>query len=195
MTTLLDIASAAAIGASLAADAASVSICIGMCHKKLTAQEIFLPPAAFGIFQFIMPLAGGAIADGVSGFLDKFTPWVSALLIIYIAFNMIKEAKDGGEDRQKYSMAVTLKNVIVLATATSLDALAVGFSVEGTGGSAFLLALLAGIITFALSLCGIFLGKSAGKALGNKLGSSAEYIGGFVLLAIAAKIIFAAYIN
>ena len=83
-------------------------------------------------------------------------------------------------------MTVTLKNVVMLAFATSLDALAVGFSIESTGGSALILAILAGIITFSLSIFGALVGKRFGTAFGKR----AEYLGGGVLLAIAAKIIF-----
>ena len=74
----------------------------------------------------------------------------------------------------------------MLALATSLDALAVGFSIESTGGSALTLAVLAGIITLSLSIFGALVGKRLGSTFGKK----AEYLGGGVLLAIAAKIIF-----
>ena len=99
---------------------------------------------------------------------------------------MIKEAYKG-EDSDS-CMVITFKNVIILAFATSLDALAVGFSVSSTGGSAWLLAAAAGVITFALS----FVGAAAGKALGEKVGRRAEYFGGSVLLIIAANIIYQA---
>lgn len=173
-----------ATAASLAMDAFSVSICIGLCQERLRRREALILGAAFGFFQFFMPLLGGEIAEHLSGFFDAWTPWIAAALIIWVAINMIREARDcgGGES----CMTVTLKSVTLLAFATSLDALAVGFSIESTGGSALTLALLAGVITFSLSIFGALVGKRLGTTFGKK----AEYFGGGVLIAIAAKIIF-----
>ncbi|MDY2985181.1 MAG: manganese efflux pump [Synergistes jonesii] len=179
----------AATAASLAMDAFSVSICIGLCRGRLLLREALILGCAFGFFQFFMPLAGGEAGEHLSAFLDnKWTPWIAATLIIWVAANMIRDA-GGGEERESY-MSVTPKNVAILAFATSLDALAVGFSISSTGGSALLLALLAGAITFSLS----FFGALAGKRLGARFGKKAEYVGGGVLLAIAAKIIATAVI-
>lgn len=179
----------AATAASLAMDAFSVSICIGLCRGRLPLREALILGCAFGFFQFFMPLAGGEAAEHLSALLDnKWTPWIAAALIIWVAVNMISDA-GGVEERESY-MSVTPKNVAILAFATSLDALAVGFSISSTGGSALLLALLAGAITFSLS----FFGALAGKRLGSRFGKKAEYVGGGVLLAIAAKIIATAAI-
>ena len=179
----------AATAASLAMDAFSVSICIGLCRGRLLLREALILGCAFGFFQFFMPLAGGEAGEHLSAFLDnKWTPWIAATLIIWVAANMIRDA-GGREERESY-MSVTPKNVAILAFATSLDALAVGFSISSTGGSALLLALLAGAITFSLS----FFGALAGKRLGARFGKKAEYVGGGVLLAIAAKIIATAAI-
>lgn len=73
---------AAATAASLAMDAFSVSICIGLCHERLRLREAFILGAAFGLFQFFMPLLGGEIAEHLSGFFDSWTPWIAAALII-----------------------------------------------------------------------------------------------------------------
>ena len=68
---------AAATAASLAMDAFSVSICIGLCHERLRLREAFILGAAFGLFQFFMPLLGGEIAEHLSGFFDSWTPWIA----------------------------------------------------------------------------------------------------------------------
>ena len=172
-----------ATAASLAMDAFSVSISIGLCHEGLRRREALILGAAFGFFQLFMPLLGGEIAQHLSDFFDIWTPWIAAALIIWVAVNMIREAKDGGGGES--CMTVTLKSVALLAFATSLDALAVGFSIESTGGSALTLALLAGVITFSFSIFGALVGKR----LGTKFGKKAEYFGGGVLLLISAKII------
>ena len=191
---LAEFIATAATGASLAMDAFSVSICIGLCHDRISAKNVLTVGGAFGFFQFFMPLLGGVIAGGLSGFFSTWTPWIAAALIVWVAVNMIREAASGGEDDCSSmtitlkSMTITLKSMTVLSFATSLDALAVGFSIESTGGSAMSLAVLAGIITFALSAAGTI----AGKKVGSHFGRKAEYVGGGVLLIIAARIILQA---
>ena len=184
---LAEFIATAATGASLAMDAFSVSICIGLCHDRISAKNVLTVGGAFGFFQFFMPLLGGVIAGGLSGFFSTWTPWIAAALIVWVAVNMIREAAHGGEDDCS-SMTITLRSMTVLSFATSLDALAVGFSIESTGGSAMSLAVLAGIITFALSAAGTI----AGKKVGSHFGRKAEYVGGGVLLIIAARIILQA---
>ncbi|MDO5562677.1 MAG: manganese efflux pump [Synergistaceae bacterium] len=174
-----------ATGVSLAMDAFSVSICLGLCHNSLKTREALTLGGVFGFFQFFMPLIGAEIAEHLKGFLGSWTPWIAAALIVWVAVNMIVEAYKG-EDKTNSCMSMTFRNVIILALATSLDALAVGFSVRSTGGSAWALAVTAGLITFLLSIFGAL----AGKLLGEKVGRNAEYIGGGVLLVIAANIIF-----
>lgn len=181
---LAEFIATAATGASLAMDAFSVSICIGLCHDRISAKNVLMVGGAFGLFQFFMPLLGGVIAGGLSGFFSTWTPWIAAALIVWVAVNMIREAAGGGEEDCS-SMTITLRSMTVLSFATSLDALAVGFSIESTGGSALSLAVLAGIITFALSATGTLVGKK----LGSRFGRKAEYAGGGVLLVIAARII------
>ncbi len=184
---LAEFIATAATGASLAMDAFSVSICIGLCHDRISAKKVLTVGGAFGLFQFFMPLLGGVIAGGLSGFFSTWTPWIAAALIVWVAVNMIREAAGGGEEDCS-SMTITLRSMTLLSFATSLDALAVGFSIESTGGSALSLAVLAGIITFALSATGTLVGKK----LGSRFGRKAEYAGGGVLLVIAARIILQA---
>ncbi|MDL2298330.1 manganese efflux pump [Synergistaceae bacterium OttesenSCG-928-D05] len=171
---------------SLAMDAFSVSICIGIAQRGAKLRTALILGSAFGVFQFFMPLIGAEIAEHLSGFFNSWTPWIAAALIVWVAVKMIWETyKTGGSCP---SLDVNTKNVIVLAFATSLDALAVGFSIESAGGSAFLLAGAAGVITFALSMAG---GLGGGK-MGEKMGQRAQYFGSGVLLCIAARIAYMA---
>ncbi|MCE5202143.1 MAG: manganese efflux pump MntP family protein [Synergistaceae bacterium] len=176
-----------ATAASLAMDAFSVSICLGLCHGSLKLRQAFSLGGAFGFFQFIMPLFGSWIAKHISGFFDGMTPWIAASLILWVAFKMVKEAYLGA-DKTNSCMIINFKNIVILAFATSLDALAVGYSISSTGGMAAELAITAGMITFFLSLFGAL----AGRKLGKKTGDRAEYFGGAVLFLIAAKIIVSA---
>ena len=181
--------SIAATAASLAMDAFSVSVCVGICSKTVNIKNALVLASAFGGFQFFMPLLGAEIAEHLTAFFDVWTPWLAASLIIWVAFDMIKEAykNDDGKDTPS-RLGMTLKNIIVMAFATSLDALAVGFSIYSTGGSAKFLAVSAGIITFGLTVFGVL----GGKKLGEKAGGRACLVGGIVLLLIAAKIVFEA---
>lgn len=173
-----------ATAASIAMDAFSVSICMGICHGDLGRRDALTLGGAFGISQFGMPLIGALVAANITGFLNSWTPWIGAGLIIWVALNMIKEAYLG-KDKTKSCMNITLTNVLVLAFATSLDALIVGFSIKSSGGSALLLAVSAGIITFLLS----FSGALGGKKIGGKIGAYAEYCGGAVLILVAINIL------
>jgi len=178
--------STVATAVSLAMDAFSVSICIGLCHDdKLSWGEAFILGGTFGAFQFFMPLIGAFAALNLAGFLNTWTPWISAALIIWVAVNMARSAYSDDADKAAECMALTFKNIVILALATSLDALAVGFSIAGTGGPIWMLAFDAGIVTCALSVVGAL----SGDRIGKRVGQRAQYLGAAVLLIIAANII------
>lgn len=179
-----ELLSVLATAVSLAMDAFSVSICIGLCQENLRGRDALALGGAFGFFQFLMPLVGAKAAEHLKGFLNAWTPWIASALIVWVAVNMFREAYENDDSKASH-MSVTFRNVVVLAFATSLDALAVGFSIRSTGGSAWLLAAAAGVVTFVLPIVGAL----GGKALGQKVGQRAEYLGGAVLLLIAVRII------
>ncbi|MEA4872588.1 MAG: manganese efflux pump [Synergistaceae bacterium] len=174
-----------ATAASIAMDAFSVSVCMGICHGDLGRRDALTLGGAFGISQFGMPLLGALIAANMTDLLNSWAPWIGAALIIWVALNMIKEAYLGKDKTNSCMNNITLRNVLILAFATSLDALIVGFSIKSSGGSALFLALSAGAITFLLS----FSGALGGKKLGKKIGTYAEYSGGVVLILVALNIL------
>jgi putative Mn2+ efflux pump MntP len=177
-----------ATAVSIAMDAFSVSICVGIADRasKNRVRTALILGAAFGFFQFVMPLLGAKLAGPLSRYLGHCTPWAAVFLIVWVAGKMIWETYRSEGDCS--SMSLSVKNVLILAFATSLDALAVGFSIESAGGSACLLATSAGVVTFALSLIGGLFGAS----LGEKMGEHAQYFGAAVLLMIAARIAYMA---
>ena len=81
-----------ATAASLAMDAFSVSICLGLCHDDFKKSDGLILGCAFGFFQFFMPIVGAEIAEHITGYFDTWTPWVAASLITWVGVNMIKEA-------------------------------------------------------------------------------------------------------
>lgn len=180
--------------ASLAMDAFSVSICIGLAHGgRLKLRQALLLGGSFGFYQVFMPLLGSVAARMLPSSIDHWIPWIAAALVAYAAYGMFAEARkgeDGEESNSAFSATrLDFKNVMILALATSLDALSVGFSLAATAMSVKLLAVAAGIITFALS----FLGAVFGDKIGKKTGKRAQYFGAAVLFIIALSIIYRSF--
>ncbi|MDY3869384.1 MAG: manganese efflux pump MntP family protein [Pyramidobacter sp.] len=172
-----------ATAVSLSMDAFSVSLCMGICCSGLSLKQSAEIASAFGFFQFAMPLIGALAASGLAGVFSDWAGWIGFAMIAYVGVNMIRESfSDASCD---CSMAFGFKNLIILSVATSLDALAVGFSLQFTHGGALPLAVWSGVSTFALCLPG----ARVGWRLGEKLGSRAELFGGIVLCAIAVKVL------
>ena len=171
------------IGTSLAADAFSVSLCMGLTHANLTRKNATTLGCFFGGFQFLMPMLGGLVALFVGNFFGPCTRFVSCALILYVAINMLREAFS---EHEACNLSLKLGNLFLLAVATSLDAFAVGFSIGLKHASPFVLAIVAGAITYALSYIGAMLGKKIGAGIGKK----GEILGGVVLLIIAVTMLF-----
>lgn len=169
-----------AVGLSM--DAFAVSICKGLAMKRVTLKQEATVGLYFGAFQAGMPVAGYLL--GVQ-FQDKITTidhWIAFILLGIIGINMIKEAV-GEEEEADDSLDV--KTMLVLAVATSIDALAVGvtfafLSVDIVPAVSFI-----GIITFILSAIGV----KIGNVFGTKYKSKAEIAGGYILILIGLKIL------
>ncbi len=184
--TLLPEMEIVATAVSLSMDAFSVSICMGICQGGLSSRQASLIGGTFGLFQFLMPLGGALVAGTLVSYLDAWASWIAAAMITWVGVGMIRSSLDS--DDCHCAMVLNFRNLTTLAVATSLDALAVGFSIRSVGGSAWELALWAGVVTFLIS----FLGASAGRSLGARLGRWAEVLGGVVLCCIAVNILYKA---
>lgn len=180
--TSMSLPAVIATAASLAMDSFSISICIGLTSQAAKIRNGLAAGAVFGLFQSIMPLLGAAAAGQAADVLDDLAALVASGLIAFVGLKMIYETFRSGGNRPALNLSAG--SLLMLGLATSIDALAVGFSIENAGGSAMLLALSTGVITFVLSL----LGCVGGMALGVKNGARANYLGGAVLLIIAAYI-------
>lgn len=174
------------IGTSLAADAFSVSLCMGLTHSNLNKKNAALLATSFGGFQFLMPILGGIVALCFGNLFGSFAKYVSSILIFYVGVGMLREAFGKEETKKAKNLSLDIKNILILAIATSLDAFAVGFSVALKGTSPLFIAIIAGIITYILSYAGAMLGKLIGKGIGEK----GEILGGAVLLCIAFTMLF-----
>lgn len=172
------------LSVGLAADAFAVSLCRGLAMKRLDGRRALLIAFFFGGFQALMPLAGWLLGSSFAGAIAAWDHWVAFLLLALIGGKMIKESFSGGEEKDADDFRV--RALLLLAVATSIDALAVGitFAVLEDVNVLFSASVI-GIVTFLLSLCGVI----AGNRFGARFRGKAELIGGVILVGIGAKIL------
>lgn len=151
------------IGIGLAMDAFAVSICKGLSMKKLDIKKMIIIGIYFGMFQGIMPAIGFFLGKGFEKFVVSIDHWIAFGLLLIIGINMLKEAFKGEEEGND---DVNFKTMIVLAVATSIDALACGITFAFLRVNMLLCTLIIGGVTFLLSTLGV--------VIGNKFGSKFE---------------------
>ena len=172
------------IAVSLAMDAFAVSICKGLSMKKMEWKKAIIIGLYFGLFQGGMPLIGYLLGVGFEESIKFIDHWIAFGLLAFIGGNMIKEALSKNED-DEVDDKVDFKTMIVLAIATSIDALAVGVTFAFLNVNIILAACLIAIITFIISCIGVKLGN----VFGDKYEKKAELAGGVVLVLIGLKIL------
>lgn len=172
------------IAISLAMDAFAVSICKGLSMKKMDWKKAIIIALYFGLFQGGMPLIGYILGVGFEESIKFIDHWIAFGLLAFIGGNMIKEALSKNED-DEVDDKVDFKTMIVLAIATSIDALAVGVTFAFLNVNIILAVSLIAIITFIISCFGVKLGN----VFGDKYEKKAELAGGIVLVLIGLKIL------
>ena len=170
------------ISIGLGMDAFAVSICKGMSMLKIKWKNALIIALYFGIFQAIMPLIGYLFANKFNTTLININYWIAFVLLISIGINMIKEAF---KENDKEDDDISFKTMIVLAIATSIDALAVGVSFGFLKVNIYMPIISIGIITFFLSILGVKIGNK----FGEKYRQKSEILGGIILIIIALKIL------
>lgn len=170
-----------AIGLSM--DAFAVSVCKGLSMKKMDWKKTVIIGAYFGAFQAIMPLIGYLLGIGFQDRVTSIDHWIAFTLLIIIGINMIKEAFEGAEEGKNDN--VDFKEMIVLAVATSIDALAIGITFAFLEINIFLAIDIIGIITFVISVIGV----KIGNVFGNKYEKGAQIVGGVILILMGIKIL------
>ena len=170
------------IAVGLSMDAFAVSICKGLSVKKLEVKHALLVGVWFGGFQFLMPVIGWLLGYRFESLIVSFDHWVAFLLLVLIGGNMIKESFGKAEE---LSDDFGLRTMLLLAIATSIDALAVGVSFAFLQVRILPAAGLIGVTTFLLSAAGAYIGR----AFGLKYKSKAEFSGGVILILIGLKIL------
>ena len=171
------------LAVALSMDAFAVSI--GLGSKQPHQAESLAARAAiyFGLFQGIMPLIGYLGGKGVFGWVESFAHWIAFALLVLIGAKMIYEAMSEGieEDIAQVSHRILL----VLAIATSIDAMAAGFTLTLLEFNALIACVIIGATTFVFSWLGVFVGAKSGTWLESK----AEFLGGVVLILIGLRIL------
>ena len=171
-----------AVGLSM--DAFAVSVCKGLSMKKATLRASATCGVWFGGFQALMPLLGFALASFFAEAIQDFDHWIACGLLAIIGVNMLKEAFSKEEECCNDDLGI--KTMLLLAIATSIDAMAVGISLAMAGNVDIVLAVvLIGVTTFVLSALGV----KIGNAVGNRLEKKAQIAGGVILIGLGIKIL------
>lgn len=174
-------------GIGLAMDAFSVSLANGLGEPKMKKQRMCLIAGTFGFFQIIMPLIGWVCVHTIASkfkVFEKFIPWIALLLLGYIGGKMLYE---GIKNRSEESEGgkVGFVSLLVQGIATSIDALSVGFTIaDYDKAQAVAESLIIGVVTFAICIVGLIIGKK----FGTKLAGKASILGGVILIAIGLEI-------
>lgn len=168
---------------ALSMDAFAVSIGLGSKHTSNCTRLAVSCGLYFGFFQALMPLIGYMGGRGVLGWVASYAPWIASLLLVIIGGKMIYESQSDGIENEFSS--VTHRVMFLLAIATSIDAMAAGFSITILDVNPLIACALIGFTTFIFSVVGVFIGAKSGTWLESK----AELLGGVVLILIAFKIL------
>lgn len=170
-----------AVGLSM--DAFAVSVCKGLAMKKISFVKAGIVGLWFGGFQALMPLLGYLLGSRFSQYITAVDHWIAFVLLAFIGGNMIKEALGEDEDEANDSLAV--REMFMLAVATSIDALAVGITFAFLNVQIVPAISFIGTVTFVLSAIGV----KVGNLFGLRYKSKAELIGGVILILIGVKIL------
>lgn len=168
----------------MAMDATAVSLAVGANPQHLSGRSRLRLAFHFGIFQAFMPVIGWYLGATVERWVSVFDHWVAAGLLTYLGVKMILSGVRGHADGVEQD-PTRGRTLVMLSIATSIDALAVGFSLAMLRVPVAFPALVIGIVTFALSLAGLFIGNR----LGEKLGQRMEILGGVILIFIGLRIL------
>ena len=183
------------LGVGLAMDACAVSMTNGLNEPQMKFGKVAVIAAMFGFFQALMPMIGWICVSLVATSFEKFTvciPYIALALLAIIGGKMLYDGISNKNEDNNKRHTLTFGVLIVQAIATSIDALSAGFSLVNIAGGnantdwwkALLSAGIIAVVTFAICIGAVYLGKK----FGNKLGNKAQILGGVILIAIGLEI-------
>ena len=171
------------LAVGLAMDAFAVAVCKGLSLRQLKVRHALLVGLWFGAFQALMPALGYALGSAFAGLIQSIDHWVAFVLLCIIGGNMVREGVKG--DAEDCDPSLAFGTMLMLAVATSIDALAVGITFAFLNVPILAAVALIGAITFAISALGV----KVGNLFGARYKSRAEIFGGVVLILLGAKIL------
>lgn len=155
-----------------------------MCRKHLKFSEAFKIAIMLALFQGMMPVFGWLIGDTFNQLIKQFDHWIAFVLLVFLGIKMFREGRIPVQQK-KIKNPLLWRVLITMSLATSIDAFAIGIGFSFFLESILLPALLIGVVTFTVSLTGIYMGKK----LGSSLAGIAEISGGIILILIGLKIL------
>ncbi|WJI08627.1 manganese efflux pump [Methanobacterium sp. CWC-01] len=178
----MDLLSILLLAVGLAMDAFSVSITRGL-SVRCDIKHALTIALFFGGFQALMPVLGWASGRELASFMSQWAPWVAFILLGLVGVKMIYESfRHPEEDACEI---LSLRELLFLSVATSIDAFAVGVTFAFLNISLLQPIIIIGLVTFILSLVGVYIGKQVGHLFESKI----EIVGGIILIAIGFKIL------
>ena len=189
----MDFITLSLLAVGLSMDAFAVSICKGLAMQKITLGKCLIVGLWFGGFQALMPFIGYVLGAQFSSYINAVAPWIAFVLLAFIGGNMVKESMSKEETAETDTLKI--KEMFILAVATSIDALAVGitfacvsvkiFTTSGVFANTLLGCMMIGITTCIISMVGV----KIGNVFGTKYKNRAECAGGIILILLGIKIL------
>ena len=176
------------LGVGLSMDAFAVSVCKGLGMRKLNKKQALIIGLYFGGFQALMPFVGWLLGSQFQKYITSIDHWIAFILLGFIGGKMMIEAvREWNEEEVVDVMDAPIdhKNMLVLAVATSIDALTVGITFAFLGTPIVEAITIIGITTMVISIAGVV----AGNFFGSRYKSKAEFIGGLILVLLGLKIL------
>ena len=176
------------VGVGLSMDAFAVSICKGLGMKRLNMKQALVIGLFFGGFQALMPFLGWALGTQLADLITPIDHWIAFILLAVIGGKMLLDAFRGGDEEEAgeaKDAKLDLKELFMLAIATSIDALAVGITFAFLGVDIVFAIQVIGATTFVISVAGV----AVGHAFGARYEKGATIVGGVVLILIGLKIL------
>lgn len=173
------------IALGVSADAFAVALTKGLHMRHFDVRRALVIAGTFGLFQAVMPLIGWVLGRQFAQYITEIDHWVAFGLLAVVGGKMLWEAFSSDDDTEPDFDRIDVRRLLVLALATSIDALAIGITLAFLPGSIVEAVVLIGLTTFVLA----FLGVVIGRRVGQRFGKPAEIAGGVILILIGTKIL------
>jgi putative Mn2+ efflux pump MntP len=171
------------VALGLALDSFSVSVTNGLASSRFESRRALTTGAFFGLFQALMPLVGWLAGVHLTGLISGFDHWIAFLLLTAIGCRLILDAVRN--DAKSSAGSWGLRALLTLSIATSIDALAVGLTLSVLQLPLAATVIVVGIVTFSLSVLGVYLGGKIRRLVSHRVG----ILGGLILIALGMKIL------